>query len=79
LPANLNYLTTMSALHKSPLFPAELTTPAASKKRVQPRDILWGQPVFKAPELPNPRVQFDPLPFTAVRITQPGALSTKAD
>jgi hypothetical protein len=29
--------------------------------------------------LPNPRVQFDPLPFTAVRITQPGALSTKAD
>ena len=24
------------------------------------RDILWGQPVFKAPVLPNPRVAFDP-------------------
>ncbi len=34
------------------------------------RDILWNQPVFKAPVLPNPRVAFDPLPFTATRITQ---------
>lgn len=24
------------------------------------RDILWGQPVFKAPVLPNPRVALDP-------------------
>ena len=31
------------------------------------RDILWNQPVFKAPLLPNPRLAFDPLPFTAVR------------
>ncbi|MDI1320376.1 MAG: hypothetical protein PSW75_09325 [bacterium] len=35
-----------------------------------PRDILWNQPVFKAPALPNPRVALDPLPFTAVRVTQ---------
>jgi len=62
----------MSALRKPLPFSAELTTPAASKKRVRPRDILWGRPVFKAPELPNPRVIFDPLPFTAVRVTQPG-------
>jgi len=34
------------------------------------RDILWNQPVFKAPALPNPRIAFDPLPFTAARVTQ---------
>jgi hypothetical protein len=26
------------------------------------RDILWNQPVFKAPLLPNPRLAFDPCP-----------------
>lgn len=31
------------------------------------RDVLWNQPVFKAPALPNPRIVFDPLPFTATR------------
>jgi len=34
------------------------------------RDILWNQPVFKAPALPNPRIALDPLPFTATRITR---------
>jgi hypothetical protein len=34
------------------------------------RDILWNQPVFKAPTLANPRIAFDPLPFTATRITR---------
>ncbi len=34
------------------------------------RDILWGQHVFKAPTLSNPRVSFDPLPFIAARVTQ---------
>ena len=33
------------------------------------RDVLWGRPLFKAPTLTNPRVAFDPLPFTATRIT----------
>ncbi len=37
------------------------------------RDILWDQPVFKAPALINPRVALDPLPFTAARITQRSA------
>ena len=37
------------------------------------RDILWNQPVFKAPALANPRIAFDPLPFTAVRVTQRSA------
>lgn len=35
------------------------------------RDVLWGRPLFKAPALPNPRLVFDPLPFTAARITHP--------
>ncbi len=33
------------------------------------RDLMWGRPLFKAPALPNPRVAFDPLPFTATRAT----------
>ncbi|MBI5426265.1 MAG: hypothetical protein HZA32_19495 [Opitutae bacterium] len=33
------------------------------------RDVLWGRPVFRAPQL-NPRVIFEPLPFTANRITR---------
>jgi len=32
------------------------------------RDILWNQPVFKAPALPIPRVILDPLPFASARI-----------
>ena len=32
------------------------------------RDVLWGRPLFKAPALPNPRVAFDPLPFTVQRV-----------
>ncbi len=34
------------------------------------RDILWNQPVFKAPVLANPRIALDPLPFTVNRTTQ---------
>jgi hypothetical protein len=37
------------------------------------RDVLWGRPLFKAPSLPSPRVSFDPLPFTAQRVTQRSA------
>ena len=47
--------------------------PAAAFVPVRPaiiRDILWGQPLFKAPVLPNPRVALDPLPFTAARVKQ---------
>lgn len=47
--------------------------PALTPRRpVQAQDILWGRPVFQAPTL-NPRTQFDPLPFTAARVTQRAA------
>ncbi len=40
-----------------------------------PRDILWNQPVFKAPALPIPNVALEPLPLRATRITRrPAAL-----
>jgi hypothetical protein len=42
----------------------------ASVRQSSPRDILWNKPLFKAPALPNPHIALDPLPFTAVRITQ---------
>jgi hypothetical protein len=47
--------------------------PAPAFASVRPAilcDILWNRPVFKAPALPNPRIAFDPLPFTANRITR---------
>lgn len=43
--------------------------PAFVRQRLT-RDILWNQPVFKAPMLTNPRIALDPLPFTAGRLTQ---------
>jgi hypothetical protein len=33
-------------------------------------DILWNQPVFKAPALPIPNIAPEPLPFRATRITR---------
>lgn len=51
------------------------TTPAVALGQVRQaimRDILWNQPVFKAPVLANPRIALDPLPFTVNRITQRG-------
>ena len=32
------------------------------------RDITWDRPVFRPPQLPNPRVIFDPLQFTTHRL-----------
>jgi len=57
--------------HNHPLKPRQAeSVPAFSAVRPAVlRDILWNKPVFKAPALPNPRVAFDPLPFTAARIT----------
>jgi len=40
-----------------------------------PRDILWNQPVFKAPALPIPNVAPEPLPLRATRITRRPAVS----
>lgn len=47
--------------------------PSGARPATKPglvRDILWGRPVFKAPALANPRVAFDPLPFTVNRTTR---------
>ena len=61
-----------------PQTPAKRMTalPAAASATARPaisRDILWNQPVFKAPGLPNPRISFDPLPFTSTRIARHSA------
>jgi hypothetical protein len=29
------------------------------------QDVVWGRPVFRAPELPAPRLSFEPLPLPA--------------
>ena len=39
------------------------------------RDILWNQPVFKAPALPIPNIALEPLPLRATRITKRPAAS----
>jgi len=48
-----------------------LTKPAIKRRSTdqasQVRDLVWGRPKFKAPQLQNPRVIFDPIPFTAHR------------
>ena len=41
-----------------------------SVRQASTRDILWNRPLFKAPALSNPPIAFDPLPFTAARVTQ---------
>lgn len=43
--------------------------PGATPKQGLLRDLMWGRPVFKAPELRIPRVAFDPLPFQPARVT----------
>ncbi|MBA4137275.1 MAG: hypothetical protein C0518_08170 [Opitutus sp.] len=57
-------------------FPHRPSRPAAqapgahgAAKAARSRDVLWGRPVFKAPQL-NVRPPLEPLPFTAARITQ---------
>ncbi len=46
------------------------SAPAVSARTLPRRDVLWGRPLFQAPALPAPtHANFDPLPFTATRIT----------
>jgi hypothetical protein len=52
-------------LKRSAATPAKAFAPV---RQANMRDILWNQPVFKAPVLASPRVALDPLPFTAARI-----------
>ncbi|HEY8993385.1 MAG TPA: hypothetical protein VIM71_01770 [Lacunisphaera sp.] len=49
---------------------ASAANPPVAVRQKFSRDILWNQPVFKAPALSNPRIAFEPLPFTANRLTQ---------
>ena len=49
---------------KNFILPPSDSNPAASLSR----DITWDRPVFRPPVLPNPRMIFDPMPFTAHRI-----------
>jgi hypothetical protein len=58
--------------------PNTVSRPASKLAGVKPapiRDVLWGRPIFKAPQLPVPRLAFEPLPFTATRVTQRGPQS----
>jgi hypothetical protein len=41
-------------------------------------DITWDRPLFRPPVLPNPRVMFDPLPFTAHRTISPRRQGAKS-
>ncbi|MBI3884939.1 MAG: hypothetical protein HY302_04325 [Opitutae bacterium] len=61
----------MTTFHHQAHQPPAIISPAvlAPSPGALPRDVLWGRPLFKAPRLPNPRIAFDPLPFTATRIT----------
>ena len=34
------------------------------------RDVLWGQPLFKAPALPIPHLPSEPMPLIPVRVTR---------
>ena len=36
---------------------------AKERERRIVEEILWGKPVFRPPELANPRVVLDPMPF----------------
>jgi hypothetical protein len=53
-----------SSLQRHPLPAVKSLIPV---RQTLTRDILWNQPVFRAPALPNPRVTPEPLPFLAAR------------
>lgn len=61
----------MTPFHHQAHQPPAIISPAVlvPGRQARMRDVLWGRPLFKAPTLTNPRVAFDPLPFTATRIT----------
>lgn len=67
----------MSALRKNFTRTPEPST-ARANRPARMKDIVWGRPIFKAPALPNPRHVFDPLPFTATRVTHPVSDETES-
>lgn len=48
---------------------AAITAAGSALRSAAMRDVLWGRPVFRAPQF-NPRVPLEPLPFTANRVTR---------
>ena len=68
----------MTPFHHQAQQPPAIISPAmlVPGRPTMKRDVLWGRPLFKAPKLPNPRLAFDPLPFTATRITHRSSAST---
>ena len=63
--------TAMTYFPRQPLLrpSAQPAGTSGSVKSAPRRDVLWGRPLFQAPTLPSPRNIFDPLPFTAARVT----------
>lgn len=60
--------------HRSDQSSSSLNSTAhASVRGSCQRDIVWGRPVFRAPNLPSPRVIFDPLPFRTLGFHRPVA------
>lgn len=59
----------MTHFPHSPSRSAAHATAAHAHAKSRSRDVLWGRPVFKAPQL-NVRPPCEPLPFTAARITR---------
>jgi hypothetical protein len=57
----------LNSVKRSSASSATAFTPA---RQPTGRDFVWNRPVFKAPVLSNPRIALEPLPFTAVRVTQ---------
>ena len=62
----MNYFPHNSSKHRS-ASPAGVFAPV---RQAILRDILWGQPLFKGPALPTPRIALEPLPFAVARVTQ---------
>lgn len=49
---------------------SSVANPLAPVRQALNHDVLWNKPVFKAPALRVPRIEFD-LPFMAARFTRP--------
>jgi hypothetical protein len=48
---------------RSPRPDVDRLAKAGKRERRIAEEILWGRPVFRPPELVDPRVALDPLPF----------------
>ncbi|MDD2764464.1 MAG: hypothetical protein PHE83_10870 [Opitutaceae bacterium] len=61
-------------MHFLPQTPAYGRRPGAGSLRthvVPVRDVQWGRPVFRPPELPSSPRLFNTVPFTAMRPLRP--------